>query len=164
MFKKIFLCFQNLILIGMPDSGKTYLGQSIAKTYSLPFYDMDDFTKSFLPNSLNHYHRDWYRYRHQEYETIKNLLGMNHSKIISTGGGFIEYAPNYQLLLNINRTENPVYHIIKQHSYEKENRPLPNSWENLWIKRGKYYFQLSDDDYWNNGNMTQFYEWINTKI
>jgi len=149
MNKKIFLFVKNIILIGMPNSGKTYLGDYLANELNYKLYDIDEYNKHNLP--IQNTKKEWLQFRKNEYEIIKNIMNnKNENKIISTGGGCIEYPYTYNLLLNIDKTNDMIIHIIKSHELEKNNQTLSDNWQNLWLKRAKYYFLLSDLNYWNN--------------
>ena len=91
----------NIILIGMPASGKTTIGNLLAKR--LKDYTLID-TDSFIEKTqgmkisdiFNKYSEDYFR--KLEYDTIK-LVCNGKYKIISTGGGAFENPDNRATLL-----------------------------------------------------------------
>jgi len=154
--------YHNLILIGMPDSGKSFLGKHLATVLKIPYYDVDEIHP--LLQAQKSTKQDWHRFRKTEWEIMKQLLSKKETKIISTGGGCIEYPCTYQRLLSRVQDQDIVVHIIRDNSVRAQNSPknLPDdNRARLWEKRGKYYFMLSDTDYWNRETSTtdDFVNW-----
>ena len=89
---------KNIILIGMPGSGKTTIGRQLAKLLKLSFFDCDaEISKSqgkSIDQIFSEQGEDFFR--RLETETIKNLPADNF--VISTGGGIIEKSENVKLL------------------------------------------------------------------
>jgi len=98
---------------------------------------------------------------------MKSLLEKEETKLISTGGGCIEYPFVFQQLLSRPRGRDAVVHIVRDlHHHDdsdyKSTKNLPDTnYQRLWEKRGKYYFMLSDADYWNQEGSTpkDFVHW-----
>ena len=92
--------------------------------------------------------------------TLLNDTCKNKWRCISTGGGVIENHISRNLL------ENGVIIWIKRDlesiklSLNEENRKLPNTLENLMKSRQKYYENLSDYIYYNDGNENNFIKWF----
>jgi shikimate kinase len=149
------VCFRNIILIGMPDSGKTFLGKQLSKKLQLPFYDSDD-SNPFL-NVLKTTKKNWNMFRAEESKIIHNWMNDDTPKILSTGGGCIENAYLFNCLLN-KPNQDVIIHIIGN---KTSNKNLPNTRENLWNKRAKWYFLLSDFDYVNDyTDFQNFLDWF----
>jgi shikimate kinase len=148
----------------MPDSGKTFLSKELSKKLNLQCYDSDELNP-FLQIHKNT-KPQWNTFRQQEYKIIKNLLQNPEPKIISTGGGCIESALLFNTLLNKSK-QDLIIHVIKSKDikYRKSNKNLPSSHEKLWLKRGKWYFLLSDYDYWNDETGAEhFLSWFETNV
>jgi shikimate kinase len=159
--------YTNLILIGMPDSGKSFLGKHLAETLDIPYYDTDELHPLIKQPKFSK--QDWHRFRKTECTILQNLLNKQETKLISTGGGCIEYPLIFQQLLNRPRGRDAVVHIVrnqqeqhKDYSKSKSTKNLPDkNYQRLWEKRGRYYFMLSDADYWNeeHSTPTDFVHW-----
>lgn len=139
----------NIILIGMPGSGKTYIGLKLAER--LPdyvLYDTDcviEKTQGLKVSEIfEKYSEDYFR--KLEYDTIKMLCTGN-KKIISIGGGGFENPDSRNTLLNFGT----VYYLksdldVLYYRISGENtRPLLNTknpkavLENLLKKRENNY-------------------------
>ena len=94
----------NIILIGLPGSGKTTVGKLLAKKLEYQFIDMDSLIEEFEGLSI----KDIFTQKGEEYfrelETriIKSFSGIE-KKVISTGGGTFEKEENQQLLKNLGK-------------------------------------------------------------
>ena len=138
--------YHNIIFIGMPDSGKTFLSKQLSRILNLPFYDSDELNPFF--KIYKNTKPQWNTFRKEECKIIKNLIENPESKIISTGGGCIENAALFNILLNKSKHD-IIIHVLKS-KYKTSDKNLPKSHEELWLKRGKWYFFLSDYDFWND--------------
>ena len=95
----------NIILVGMPASGKTTIGTLLSKRLSL--YTLID-TDSVIEKTqglkifeiFDKYSEDYFR--KLEYDTIK-LVCQGKRKIISVGGGAFENPDNRSTLLNFGK-------------------------------------------------------------
>jgi len=148
---------KNIILIGMPNSGKSYLGKQLSQEINKTYYDCDLLNPLF--NKEKKTKKDWREYRDLEYKILQDVLSDDSDKIISTGGGCIENHKIFNLFLNTSK-ESKIIHIIRNNS-EGIVKNLPQEWDNLWIKRGKWYFLISDLNYWNDGSFHDFLIWYN---
>lgn len=87
----------NIILIGMPGSGKSTVGEDLAKRLSYGFVDTDDLIRENEGCSLQHIidMRGCEALRKIEEDTLCNLIRHNH--IIATGGSAVysQRAMNY---------------------------------------------------------------------
>jgi len=153
-----FYFFQNLILIGMPSSGKTYLGNYLGKALNLPVIDTEELIHPQVPPTTN---LDWYAFRKQEQKLLMNFINEKpFPKIICTGDGCIENHQVFSYLLN-RPQDNVLLHIVSD-KYRKDH--LSTMYEELWMKRGKYYFQLADYTFWNHGDAEEFVQWYHQEI
>lgn len=95
----------NIILIGMPASGKTTIGIELSKVlYDYTFVDTDSFIEKTtglkITEIFKKYSEDYFR--KLEYDAIKLLCNGN-NKIISIGGGAFENPDNRATLLNFGK-------------------------------------------------------------
>ena len=148
--------FQNIILIGMPDTGKTYLGRHLGQFLKIPFYDSDE--HNLLMHEEKNNTKSWNLFRKKESELIQNWMKDSHPKIISTGGGCIEDHVLYHQFIN-RSPQNIIIHVMRDYKL-KTKKNLPKSKEELWIKRGKWYFLIADYTYWNIHDSATFLDWF----
>ncbi len=89
----------NLVLVGMPGSGKTTVGKKIAALTGLPFYDADDvFAETFGKTPETVINEDGEAvFRGMETGVLKELTKRS-GCIIATGGGAVKKAENRVLL------------------------------------------------------------------
>ncbi len=90
---------KNIILIGMPGSGKTSIGKELAKLIDFNFFDCDRAIEELAGKSVMEIFEDKGEefFRQMETETLKFLL-LKSNTIISTGGGVVEKTENIDIL------------------------------------------------------------------
>ena len=89
---------KNIVLIGMPGSGKSSFGRMLAKRLRMDFYDADE----ILEQRENRTIKDFFAeseeaFRLAETRTAKYLASLKNA-IIATGGGVIKREENISLL------------------------------------------------------------------
>ena len=126
--------FQTIFLIGM-SSDKSWLGNYLSHEFHRAHYDVSPVWE-IQPTT----HKEWFQFYRTEYECLQTILSRPEPKIISMSDACIEYAPTFHLLQNHDPSDSVIIHMIPSH--ETKTDPV-------WQKRGKYYFFLSDIDYWN---------------
>ncbi|MDO4769253.1 MAG: shikimate kinase [Brachymonas sp.] len=91
---------QNIILIGLPGSGKTSAGRRVARHFSWPFADSDEVLESALGMRIKEYFAAHGEdaFRDQEARVLQELLAQQGPFVLSTGGGAVLRAENRQLL------------------------------------------------------------------
>lgn len=116
---------KNIVLIGMPGSGKTTIGTLLSKKLNMKFIDMDEFIESTENKSISHMFEIGEEYfRNAESKSAK-ILGSESSLIIAAGGGVIkrkeniDYFKKNSIIVFINR---PVDKIMED--IEIDTRPL----------------------------------------
>ncbi|AJH01636.1 shikimate kinase [Clostridium beijerinckii] len=90
----------NIIIIGMPGSGKTTFGKILAEELNIKFFDMDEYIQEKTGKTTMQLFENGEEYfRDIETETCKELMGYN-DILISTGGGVIKRKINIDILKN----------------------------------------------------------------
>lgn len=89
----------NLILIGMPGSGKTTVGRLLAGQLGRPFYDADEEIEERIACSIPAFfaERGEAAFRVVETEVLADL-GKRSGCVIATGGGSVTREENYEAL------------------------------------------------------------------
>lgn len=95
----------NIVLVGMPASGKTTIGRLLAEKLSnYSFYDTDSIIEKtqgmMISEIFQKFSEDYFR--QLEHDTIKMVCTGN-NKIISIGGGAFENADNRATLLKFGK-------------------------------------------------------------
>lgn len=89
---------KNIVLIGMPGSGKSTFGRSLAKELGLEFYDADDVLEEREARSIKSFFAESEEaFRTAETRTLKYLATLG-GAVIATGGGAVKREQNMQLL------------------------------------------------------------------
>jgi shikimate dehydrogenase len=99
IYKKILAEKQNIVLIGMPASGKTTVGKRIAEKLGRPFTDTDELVTLASGESIpdifaKHGEKEFRRRESAAIKQASTLVG----NVIATGGGAILRAENVRSL------------------------------------------------------------------
>ena len=160
----------NIVLIGMPMSGKTTLGKLLADAFNKEFVDIDKEIVKRENKSIN----EIFELHGEEYfRKIEANLYQEYAKknglIISTGGGIVKNIES------INRLKENSIIIFIDRNIDKmvfnNKRPLSKSKEDiekLYLERHSLYVENSDKRITNNGSKKRavmniveaFYEYI----
>ena len=140
----------NIILVGMPSSGKTTIGKMIAENTSRIFFDSDEeFEKIFSmtpAEAIERLSED--EFRKMEHTVIREL-GKKTGAIISTGGGIVTRKENYAPL-----HQNGIIFFIDRDldKLTSDNRPLSKKVgiEELYKERLPLYLDFCDKKVYNN--------------
>lgn len=94
------LACDNIVLIGLPGSGKTSAGQHVARLFSWPFIDSDAEIEVAVGMSIKDYFSKAGEraFRDKETVVLKELTARQGPYILSTGGGAVLREKNRKLL------------------------------------------------------------------
>lgn len=151
IIKKLIFDFGNIILIGMPGSGKTTIGKELSSITGRTFVDLDDEIEKYagmaIPDIFEKYGED--HFRHLESEVIEEF-GKQTGMIIATGGGAVTMGHNYNPLAQNGR----IYLLERDlEDLELKGRPLSTSRDRikaLWAERKDAYIKFSDAKVYNH--------------
>lgn len=139
-----FLC-TNIILIGMPGSGKSTIGKAIAKKLNRPFFDTDTLIEERAGKPIPQIFAEDGEDRFREIESlVLSELSAKSGVVIATGGGIIKKKENHAYLRQNGRivfVERPL------HALSTNGRPLSSSAEavaKLYEERYPIYRMLAD--------------------
>ncbi len=141
---KMHCAMQNIILIGMPGSGKTTLGKLLSQKTGRPFFDSDTWIEETYNSApcdiIQNQGEDSFRVL--ETEALKELCKHSGS-IIATGGGCVTRSENKFLL----RQNGVVVWVSRDiDALPTEGRPLSQktSLQQMYAVREPLYKQFSD--------------------
>ncbi len=99
VYEEILRKKQNLVLIGMPSSGKTSVGELIAEELGLPFFDTDALIEEKISMSISEYFSRFgeEKFREREAEVIEEISAES-AAVIATGGGAVLRRENIKNL------------------------------------------------------------------
>ena len=99
IYQRILRRKENLVLIGMPGSGKSAVGHALAKKTGLPFFDTDQLIVDRAGKPITGIFRDSGEkaFRDMESEVIREL-SLRGGIIVSTGGGAVLRPENVTAL------------------------------------------------------------------
>lgn len=91
---------KNIVLIGMPGSGKTTIGYELSKKLDMNFIDVDRYVEENEKSSIS----DMFEISEEYFRRIENKyiekLSKLNSTVIATGGGVIKNENNILMLKN----------------------------------------------------------------
>ncbi len=151
---------ENIVLIGMPGSGKSTVGKELAKLSGRPIEDTDDMivkaTKKSIPDIFSTDGEQ--RFRQYEKEIVEQA-GKLSGRIIVTGGGVVTVEENYASLKQNGR----IYEITRDISSLATNgRPLSENGDltEMYKKRKPMYEAFGDVSVKNDTSAKQTAEKI----
>lgn len=112
---------KSIILIGMPSSGKTYVGEALAKSLQRPFIDLDDvFIERVQRTPQEVVKQDGHElFRRLETECLASVADIQDA-VISTGGGIVTEERNRPYL-----EKNIIIYVKRElDDLDVEGRPL----------------------------------------
>lgn len=99
IYGKLLAKTQNIVLLGMPGSGKTTVGRLLAEKTGREFFDADQALEAKISMTIPEYfagHSEA-EFRKLETETLAEL-GRKSGIVLATGGGCVTREENYDLL------------------------------------------------------------------
>ena len=139
---------RNIILIGMPGSGKSSVGKILSEKLSRSFVDTDEVIKERFgaPSDIIKEKGEAY-FRKLETEVTSEIC-REKGLVIATGGGVVEREENFRPI----RQNGKVYLISRSLSLlDRTDRPLSTDIEALFERRKDKYERFSDVKIENNG-------------
>jgi shikimate kinase len=133
----------NIYLIGMMGSGKSTVGQHLAKSLNYRFIDTDQIIEAIAKKPIPAIFEQSGETGFRELETqVLNELSVYTRTVISTGGGIIQEQMNWSYLrhglvvwLDVD------LEILKKRVAQDQNRPLADKLESLFNARRPLYAQ-----------------------
>lgn len=143
--------YKNIVLTGFMGSGKSFLGNYIAKKLNKDIIDTDEAIKRYSNMSIMEiFDLKGERYfRDLEFEICEKICNLN-NYVIATGGGTLLYKRNLELFFNKNMivfVDTPFEECYKR--IKNTNRPLLKSLsevdiKRLYLDRKQKYMAISD--------------------
>lgn len=160
---------KNIVLIGMPGSGKSTLGELLSESLHLKLYDVDQFIEKMEGKSI----AEIFKFGENHFRAIETkaieLISSNNNIIISTGGGVIKSPHNMEILkksgliIFLNR---PLKNIIDD--VDVNNRPLLINGKDkiyeLYNERHDLYKKYCDYEIINDEDVSLVLDQINNLI
>ena len=138
IYREIFLSKQNIVLTGMPASGKTTVGKQLAETTGRTFVDTDaEIVKKYgmeIPEIFEKFGEEGFREREQD---VIAEVGMHSGLVIATGGGAVLRNEN----INSLRQNGKIYFLDRplDKLLPTPDRPTANSADAIRKRYGERY-------------------------
>lgn len=155
IYQKLSSDSANLILVGMPGSGKTTIGQKLAEYMNRPFVDADDALVEAAGMDIPAYFAAYGEAAFRDLESkILAELGKRSGWIISTGGGCVLREENYRSL-HQNGTIFWIRRALDQ--LPRDGRPLSQNANlaSMYETRKPHYARFADVILDNDGDIMQ---------
>ncbi len=138
VYKELLNTKENIVLIGMPSSGKTTVGKKVAKALNREFIDTDELIIEKIGMPIADYFKAFgeEKFREIESEAVASVSTKN-GAVISTGGGVILNEKNIDLLKQNGRVyflDRPLEMLITT-----SDRPLSNNKADLYKRYAERY-------------------------
>ncbi len=151
----------NLVLIGMPGSGKSAVGEAVAQRLGRPFFDADEEIANragmSIPDIFARYGEEHFRQLESE---VLTDFGKRSGIVLATGGGAVLFDRNLPLL----RQNGRIYRLGRPvENLARDGRPLSTSLERLRemeAEREPYYAAAADVTVDNSGPLAETVETI----
>ncbi|CAB1250584.1 shikimate kinase [Clostridium sp. WLY-B-L2] len=142
--------YKNVVLIGMPGSGKTTIGRMLSKELNKGFIDIDDYIEKQQGRTISEIFEGGEKFfRNLELKAVSQV-SQKENIVISTGGGVIKNEEN---ILNLRKKgliifiDRPLEKIICD--LDIDNRPLlkNNTGEIEKIFKDRYHIYMNCCDF-----------------
>ncbi|WP_271425224.1 shikimate kinase [Aequorivita sinensis] len=121
----------KIVLIGYMGSGKSAIGKKLAELLNLPFKDLDAEIENREGTTVSEIFstKGEIYFRKIENTILKEILALNESFVLATGGGTPCYADSITVLANQDNVTSvylkaPLEVLTKRLFLEKDSRPL----------------------------------------
>jgi shikimate dehydrogenase len=155
---------ENIVLIGMPGSGKTTIAKALSKKLGRPVVDSDQQITQNNHTAISEIFETQGEDAFRQMETdVLTELGMQSGLIISTGGGCVTRKENYPLLHQNGR----IFWIKRGlDQLATDGRPLSqrNTPDQLYMKRRSLYEHFSDHIIYNHTSIEDAVRQILTEL
>ncbi|MBQ9103745.1 MAG: shikimate kinase [Clostridia bacterium] len=133
---------ENVVLIGMPGSGKSTVGKALASYLSKPFYDSDiEFYNTFGITPKDCIESEGEKAFRQKESIVIKELSQKSGIVLATGGGAILCEENRKCL----KSNGKILYLHRDISkLATENRPLSTNLTKLFNERKGIYESFSD--------------------
>lgn len=151
IYKRLRLQMENIVLIGMPGSGKSTVGMELAKLLGRKFVDADSYlTETFGRTIPEIFAQDGEEtFRHLE-TVVLDKLGKESGLVLATGGGCVTRPENYP---HLHQNGKIVWLQRSLDELPTDGRPLSqqNNLQQMYSKRKPMYTAFSDYTVANSG-------------
>lgn len=151
---------ENIVIIGMPGSGKSALGKRLAKTMEMDFMDMDENIVFETGRSIADLFEEGEEVFRQAEAQVAQSMAQKDRTVISTGGGLVTQTESMQLLKDsglVVYLDRPLADI--EADVDKASRPLlqtqGDALRQLYEERVNLYEHFMDVRVVNDGTMDQ---------
>ena len=160
IYRALRVQMENIILVGMPGSGKTTVGKALAASLHRQFLDADTVLETSCRRTIPEiFQKDGESvFRSMETETLAQL-GKQSGLVLATGGGCVTRAENYPLL-HCNGT---IFWLNREiQKLPTDGRPLSQSGslDRMYAVREPMYRAFADYAVDNNGSLQNTLEQI----
>ena len=164
ILKKVSTDMKSIVLIGMPGSGKSSIGNFLAEKTGREFLDTDEEAEKIAGSSPAEIIKTQGEksFRKIENEAVKSLCKLS-GKIIATGGGVVTNEDNFDAI----RQNSTVFFINRDISVlPTDNRPLSqkNSLDDMFKIRLPLYRKFCDFEIDGNGTIEEVAQRILERI
>jgi shikimate dehydrogenase len=167
IYKKLYYETINIVLIGMPSSGKTTIGKRLAQIFGKKFVDTDyEIEKTFSKSITEIFEQDGEdAFRAMESKVIRSV-GKEKNQVISTGGGSVCGLTAY---FDLKQNGIIIFLTRDMEKTKTEGRPLlkenaMDTIKKLYPKRLPIYNKFADIVVDNNGTIEDTVDLIKEKI
>lgn len=164
IYKHLRKSMENLILVGMPGSGKSTVGLELSKQMNLEFVDADRMVEKNcgmdIPTIFATYGQDYFR---QQETQVLSQLGKRSGLCIATGGGCVTREENYPHL----HQNGTIIHLERSvDQLATCGRPLSQTTNlsQMHAQRHPLYCRFADITVENSGSVTSTVQKIITKL
>ncbi|MBR5543499.1 MAG: shikimate dehydrogenase [Oscillospiraceae bacterium] len=147
--KKVARGMENIVLIGMPGSGKSSVGRLVAERLGRKFVDTDEVIRERfgVPGDIITEKGESF-FRALETDVLREF-GKGSAYVLSTGGGVVEREENYNLL----HQNGKIYLLERELSrLATDSRPLSRDVFALYQRRCEKYLRFADEKISNNSH------------